>query len=199
MGNKSPEIYAFIGREGAGKSTHAHELAKHLDRPYISTGDILRDLAANDLGPWGDACRTMFEKSVYLDGDLLIEILVDRLSQPDCQNGFVLDGGFRTTKETLEFKRMLVSSGRDYHLKVFHLRLPGWIGMDRLVTGPDARLRGDDTIENVLKRMSKYEHHLPKRVNIIKAIKDWNIVHINASQSVEQVYEDLLNKLNHHD
>lgn len=114
MTSKNPENIAFIGREGSGKSTQAHELAKYLNKPYISTGDILRDLAKNDTGVWGKACRDMFEKSVYLDGQMLIEILVHRLSQDDCQEGFILDGGLRTLKETIIFKDMLVSASRDY-------------------------------------------------------------------------------------
>lgn len=195
MVNKSPENVSFIGREGAGKSTQAHKIAKHLDKPYISTGDILRDLAANNQGVWGDACRKMFLEKTYLDGDLLIKILIDRLSQPDCQNGFVLDGGFRTLEETLIFKEMLVSSGRDYPLSVFHLRLAGWLGMDRLVTGKEARLRGDDNIEAVLSRMAKYQHQLPQRLKTIKSTPNWRVININGQQSPEQIFADLLNNL----
>lgn len=195
MHQTSPENIAFIGREGSGKSTQAHELAKYLNKPYISTGDILRDLAKNDQGLWGNACRDMFEKRVYLDGQMLIDILVDRLSQEDCQDGFVLDGGLRTLKETVIFKDMLVSAGRDYPLTVIHLRLPGWQSIDRLVTGESARGRSDDTIEAVLARLSKYQDKLVERINVIKSTNGWQILNINAQPPENEVFAEIIKKL----
>lgn len=195
MTSKSPENIAFIGREGSGKSTQAHELATYLNKPYISTGDILRDLAKNDSGIWGNACRDMFEKSVYLDGQMLIDILVDRLSKDDCQDGFILDGGLRTLKETVIFKDMLVSAGRDYPLTVIHLRLPGWQSIDRLVTGESARGRSDDTIEAVLARLSKYQDKLVERINVIKSTNGWQILNINAQPEQQVVLCDILQRI----
>jgi len=190
------ENIAFIGREGSGKSTQAHELAKYLNKPYISTGDILRDLAKKDSGVWGDACREMFEKSVYLDGQMLIDILVDRLSKDDCRNGFILDGGLRTLKETIIFKDMLVTAGRDYPLTVLHLRLPGWQSIDRLVTGESARGRSDDTIDAVLARLGKYQYQLVERLNIIKSTNGWQILNINALSEQQSVFDEIIKKLN---
>jgi len=190
------ENIAFIGREGSGKSTQAHELATYLNKPYISTGDILRDLAKNDNGIWGNACRDMFEKSIYLDGQMLIDILVDRLSKDDCQDGFILDGGLRTLKETIIFKDMLVSAGRDYPLTVLHLRLPGWQSIDRLVTGESARGRSDDTIDAVLARLGKYQYQLVERLNIIKSTNGWQILNINALSEQQSVFDEIIKKLN---
>jgi adenylate kinase family enzyme len=189
------ENIAFIGREGSGKSTQAHELAKYLDKPCISTGEILRELAKNDQGLWGKACRDMFEKSVYLDGQMLIDILVDRLSQKDCQDGFILDGGLRTLKETIIFKDMLVSAGRDYPLMVIHLRLPGWKSIDRLVTGESARGRSDDTIEAVLARLTKYQYQLVERIKVIKSTNGWQILNIDAQPGQQSVFNEIIEKL----
>lgn len=195
MSSRTKENIAFIGREGSGKSTQAHELAKYLNKPYISTGDILRDLAKNDTGVWGKACRDMFEKSVYLDGQMLVEILVARLSQDDCQEGFILDGGLRTLKETEIFKEMLVSAGRDYPLVVVHLRIPGWKSIERLVTSQTARGRSDDTIEAVLARLSKFQDKLVERVNIIKHTNGWQIINIDGLPTENEVFAEILNKL----
>lgn len=196
MSKHTKENIAFIGREGSGKSTQAHELATYLNKPYISTGDILRDLAKNDNGIWGNACRDMFEKSIYLDGQMLIDILVDRLSKDDCQDGFILDGGLRTLKETIIFKDMLVSAGRDYPLTVLHLRLPGWQSIDRLVTGESARGRSDDTIDAVLARLGKYQYQLVERLNIIKSTNGWQILNINALSEQQSVFDEIIKKLN---
>ena len=189
------ENIAFIGREGSGKSTQAHELASYLNKPYISTGDILRNLAKNDTGVWGRACREMFEKNVYLDGQMLIDILVNRLIQEDCQNGFILDGGLRTLKETVIFKDMLISAGRDYPLTVIHLRLPGWQSINRLVTGETARGRSDDTIEAVIARLSKYQYQLVERINLIKSTDGWQILNINGLPSQQIVFNKIIEKL----
>lgn len=196
MSKHTKENIAFIGREGSGKSTQAHELATYLNKPYISTGDILRDLAKNDNGIWGNACRDMFEKSIYLDGQMLIDILVDRLSKDDCQDGFILDGGLRTLKETIIFKDMLVTAGRDYPLTVLHLRLPGWQSIDRLVTGESARGRSDDTIDAVLARLGKYQYQLVERLNIIKSTNGWQILNINAQPDQQLVFGEIIKKLN---
>lgn len=195
MLNHSKENIAFIGREGSGKSTQAHELASYLNKPYISTGDILRNLAKNDTGVWGRACREMFEKNVYLDGQMLIDILVNRLIQEDCQNGFILDGGLRTLKETVIFKDMLISAGRDYPLTVIHLRLPGWQSINRLVTGETARGRSDDTIEAVIARLSKYQYQLVERINLIKSTDGWQILNINGLPSQHIVFNKIIEKL----
>ena len=133
---------AFIGPEGSGKTTIAKRLSLELNKPYITTGDIIRDLAANDQGRLGIACREMFSAHRYLDWQTLLKILANRLSKADSAKGFVLDGGFRTLEETQQFKDMLLGIDRNLPLTVVHLRIPAWMSFERLVWGPNARKRG---------------------------------------------------------
>lgn len=104
-------IVVFIGAEGSGKTTQAKTLALETGKPYITTGDLIRDLAANDNGVLVDECREMFEKHIYLSGETLLAILIDRFSKADAAKGFVLDGGLRTVEETADFQNMMDQAG----------------------------------------------------------------------------------------
>lgn len=184
-------IILFIGPEGSGKTTMAMRLAEDCGKPYITTGDILRDLAANDPGEWGNKCRVMFEQNTYLDGETLLEILIDRFRKEDTVNGFVLDGGLRTLEETLEFQLMLERAERGLPLKVIYLELPKEKSYERLVSGENARKRNDDTYEGVTKRLEKFYHQLEERIQVIENQPNWELVRIDALESPDRVYEQV--------
>ena len=183
------EILIFIGPEGSGKTTMAKMLAEKSGKPYLTTGDILRDLAQNDHGEWGDKCRAIFTEHTYLDGETFLEILVDRFRKADLANGFILDGGLRTLEETVKFQEMLEAAERDLPVKVMHLRIPGWMCLERLVYGENARKRGDDTPEGVMNRLSMYYARLDERVRVIESQPTWKLVHIDATKEIGSVFE----------
>jgi len=85
----------FLGPPGAGKGTQAARLAAYLLVPRISTGDMLREAIAQgtDLGK---KAAPLIEKGGLVPDDLLIDMIKARMSQPDCANGYVLDGFPRT-------------------------------------------------------------------------------------------------------
>ena len=181
-------IIVFIGPEGSGKTTMAKRLAEETGRPYITTGDIIRDLAANDEGPLGDECRQMFATRSYLNGATLLRILVQRFSNDDTVDGFVLDGGLRTLEETEDFQDMLEQADRCLPLSVIHLRIPAWMSFDRLVTGPLARQRNDDTVEGVTSRLGKFYLNLARRVDVIRSQPNWDLLHVDATGPIEKTY-----------
>ncbi|MFZ2201801.1 MAG: nucleoside monophosphate kinase [Microgenomates group bacterium] len=182
------EIVVFIGPEGSGKTTHARLLAEETGKPYVTTGDIIRDLAQKDPGPLGDECREMFASHGYLDGATLLEILVHRFSQEDVAAGLILDGGLRTTEETADFASMLSEARLNLPVTVIHLRIPGWMSLERLALGEAARKRKDDTIEGILSRLSKYYHQLGKRAAVIEEQSNWRLAHVDATKTPEEVY-----------
>src|SRR3989339_341799 len=183
------EIIVFVGPEGAGKTTQAKKLAQDSGSLYLTTGEILRDLAANDNGPLGDRCRAMFAAHEYLDGETLLQVLKHRLNRRDTANGFILDGGLRTLPETTNFQSVLEEAGRAFPVTVIHLRIPGWLSFERLVLGEEARKRVDDTYEGVAGRLAKYYYQLNERIGTIEKQPSWKLVHFNATESVDQVYE----------
>ena len=85
----------MLGAPGAGKGTQAAELSKRLGIPTISTGSILRQ-AIKDGTDVGLQVKALIEAGHFAPDDLIVEIVNQRVSQPDCKNGFILDGMPRT-------------------------------------------------------------------------------------------------------
>jgi len=93
-----------LGKQGAGKGTQCLRLSHHYVVPHIATGDMLR--AAVKAGtPLGQRAKALMDRGELLPDDLIMEMVADRLEEPDVRaRGFILDGCPRTTRqaETLE-------------------------------------------------------------------------------------------------
>lgn len=85
----------LLGPPGAGKGTHAVGLSKHYDIPHISTGDLFRENVGKGT-PLGLEAKAYMDKGELVPDELVIRLVEDRISQPDAQNGFLLDGFPRT-------------------------------------------------------------------------------------------------------
>jgi len=101
----------FLGAPGAGKGTQAREVSKHFGIPQISTGDILRD-AVKRKTALGMAAKLKMEAGELVPDDVVCGIVEERISQPDCQNGFILDGFPRTIAQAKFVERMLAAKGK---------------------------------------------------------------------------------------
>jgi adenylate kinase len=167
----------LLGPPGAGKGTQATFITEHFGIPQISTGDMLR--AAVKAGtPLGLQAKAVMESGGLVSDDLIIGLVQDRLSQPDCQSGYLFDGFPRTIPQAdalksanvaLDFvleidvpeeeiiermsgRRVHPASGRSYHVK---FNPPKVEGVDD-VTGEALVQRDDDKEETVRHRLSVY-------------------------------------------
>ena len=192
------KIVSFIGPEGSGKTTLALLLAEDSGKPYLTTGDTIRDYAKNDPGRLGEACRIMFAEHRYLAGELLLEIMSSRFSRDDTTEGFILDGGFRTVEETQDFQMTLESAGRGLPVTVIYLKIPIEESFKRLITGENARRRDDDTEEVLRCRLEKFNHQLDERLGIIMNSPNWDIIEVDATEPIEIVYGEVCNLLMQH-
>jgi len=99
-----PGPVLLMGVPGAGKGTQAKRLSTRFRVPHISTGDMFRDLAG-DTSPLGRRMREYMQGASYVPDDLACELVARRLSQPDCQSGFILDGFPRTLGQAEWFRQ----------------------------------------------------------------------------------------------
>ena len=168
----------LLGPPGAGKGTQATFIKQKFSIPQISTGDMLR-AAVKSGTPLGIAAKKVMDSGALVSDDIIIDLVLERLKEPDCANGYLFDGFPRTIPqaeamrnagvkldyvleidvpdeeiiERMSGRRMHAPSGRTYHVK-FHP--PKVAGKDD-VTGEDLIQREDDREEVVRHRLGVYQ------------------------------------------
>jgi len=85
----------LLGAPGAGKGTQAELLSKSLSIPAISTGNMLREAVANGT-PLGQKIKKFMDEGSLVPDEVILDLIAERVAQPDCANGFILDGVPRT-------------------------------------------------------------------------------------------------------
>lgn len=88
----------FLGPPGSGKGTYSKRISPIRDVSHISTGDILRENIKNQTGI-GNEAKIYIDKGELVPDEIVIEMLKTRISQPDCEKGFILDGFPRTIEQ----------------------------------------------------------------------------------------------------
>ncbi len=97
--------FIFLGPPGAGKGSLAVKVAEEYKIPHISTGDIFRANIKNQT-PLGVKVKAIIDSGSLVSDDLTCELVKDRLSQPDCKNGYILDGFPRTIPQAEMFTKI---------------------------------------------------------------------------------------------
>ena len=100
-----------MGAPGAGKGTQARLLQEHLHLPQISTGDIFRALSQTQ-SPLAEEVRALQQAGRLIPDDVVIRVVEDRTSQPDCDNGYVLDGFPRTAAQAEMLEGLATRQGK---------------------------------------------------------------------------------------
>ena len=109
----------MLGAPGAGKGTQAKMIAEKYGLPHISTGDIFRANIKNGT-ELGKEAKEYMDKGLLVPDELTVRLLLDRVAQDDCKNGFVLDGFPRTIPqaEALDAALKKISQTMDYAIDV---------------------------------------------------------------------------------
>ena len=102
--------FVFLGLPGAGKGTQARVLSEHLGIPQISTGDTLRE-AVQEGTPLGIRARTFMDRGEYVPDGVVVQMVDERLREPDATKGFILDGFPRTVPQARVLEEVLQASG----------------------------------------------------------------------------------------
>ena len=125
-----PVNVVLMGPPGAGKGTQAGTVARLVDIAHVASGDLLRDVIKQDTET-GRRVRSFVDRGELVPDELTVGIVMNRLSAPDCQNGFILDGFPRTVAQAKTLEDRLVSEGR--HLdRVIDLVVPEDVLLARL-------------------------------------------------------------------
>ena len=208
----------LLGPPGAGKGTQANNLIRDYGLVQLSTGDMLR--AAVESGTEiGLKAKAVMDAGVLVSDEIVAGIVRERIQQPDCANGFLLDGFPRTQVQAelldqmleelnvsldrvIEFqvndeavvrrlsgRRLHQPSGRTYHVE---FNPPKEEGRDN-VTGEALIQREDDTADTVRNRLNTYYEQTAPLVSYYTEKGD--LVSIDGMQSPEEGYTLLRNAL----
>ena len=184
----------MLGAPGAGKGTQAKMIAKEYNIPHISTGDIFRANIKNNT-ELGQEAKKYMDAGQLVPDELTVKILLDRVAQDDCQNGYVLDGFPRTIPQAevldealtklgdkIDFaidvdvpdenivrrmggRRACVTCGATYHIEHVPPKKEGVCD----TCGSELILRDDDKPETVLNRLKVYHDQTQPLIDFYSA------------------------------
>src|SRR6056300_435682 len=202
----------LLGMPGAGKGTQAQIIEEELAIANVSTGAILREVSKSE-SDLGQRVQSYLNSGQLVPDEIIIEMLVQRISKDDCNNGFILDGFPRNIEqaksldqagvsidlviylkileeqiiERMSGRRIHLASGRSYHTT---FNPPKVDGKDDL-TGEDLVQRSDDKPDVIKKRLEVYFNETEPMLDFYKN-KDIQFSEIDASEPVKAVTEKIL-------
>lgn len=209
----------LLGPPGAGKGTQAQGISQYLKIPQISTGDMLR-AAVKAQTPLGLSAKSIMEQGQLVPDDVIIELVKERIIQPDCQNGFLLDGFPRTLAQAEALKQQQIfidcvielqiddniliermtgrlvhpGSGRVYH----RLYNPPKVAGKDDMTGEPLIQRKDDLEQTVRERLMVYHQQTEPLIIWYRKWAQMNdagaprFYQISAEGSIEEVRASLM-------
>ncbi len=204
----------LMGLPGVGKGTQAEQIVNNYGIPHISTGDMFRSAIKNET-ELGLKAKSYMDAGGLVPDEVTIGIVKDRLSQDDCEKGFLLDGFPRTIAqaealeellstlgreldhvinihvpeellvERLTGRRVSPSSGKTYHVMYNPPKVEGKCDLD----GSDLIQRDDDKPETVKKRIEVNQQQAQPLIDFYES-KGY-LKHIDGDQDINVVYKDI--------
>ena len=198
----------LLGAPGAGKGTQAAKLVEEFATPHISTGDILRAAVKNQT-ELGKKAKGYMDAGDLVPDSLIIDLMDERLREPDCEKGFILDGFPRTTAQAVALDDMLARLERpldaallvDVDAEVIIKRLTerrcckecGYIGTAADATCPkcDGEMyqRDDDNEATVRNRLDVYAKSTSPLIDYYKG--KGLLKSVDGDRPVDTVYVDV--------
>jgi adenylate kinase len=208
----------MLGAPGAGKGTQAKMIADKYSIPHISTGDIFRANIKNGT-ELGKEAKTYMDKGLLVPDELTVKILLDRVAQDDCKNGYVLDGFPRTIPQAdvleealnklgdkidyainvdvpdeniirrMSGRRACLSCGATYHIEHVPPKKEGIC--DRC--GKELVLRDDDKAETVKNRLDVYHEQTQPLIDFYE--KKGVLRSVDGTVDMKDVFAAIVNIL----
>lgn len=204
------KVIIMLGAPGAGKGTQAVRLSDKYHLPHISTGDLFRENLKKNT-PLGQQVKTYMEKGELVPDGIVIDMVFDRISQPDCQKGFILDGSPRTLNQAEVIEKRLENQAK---ILALNLEVPDEVIIKRLsgrftcekcgtpyhkIGSPPAKegicdrcggkliQREDDREEVIRKRLQVYHEQSAPLKSYFRA--KGQLCEIDGTQNVEKIAE----------
>lgn len=201
----------LLGAPGAGKGTQAEILASKLSIPTISTGNILREAIKNGTET-GLKAKSFMDKGMLVPDDVIIGIVKERLTQPDCANGYILDGMPRTLPQAqalldngieidrvvsievddamiearMTGRRVCGKCGASYHIVANPPKTEGICN----ACGSELVIRDDDKPETVRRRLTVYHNETEALKGFYEKLGKLRLV--EGNQPIEDATRDIL-------
>lgn len=205
----------MLGAPGAGKGTQAKMIADKYSIPHISTGDIFRANIKNGT-ELGKKAKTYMDQGLLVPDELVVDLVVDRVGQEDCSNGYVLDGFPRTIPQAesldaaleklgskvdyainvevpdenivrrMSGRRACIACGATYHIVHIPTKVEGIC--DRC--GSELILRDDDKPETVKKRLAVYHEQTQPLIDYYNDKKV--LVEVDGTKDMNDVFTDIV-------
>jgi adenylate kinase len=206
----------FLGAPGTGKGTQAGAIADQYNIPQVATGDILRR-AVKEGTELGQKAKTIMDRGELVPDQIILDLIKSRLSEPDCENGYILDGFPRTLDQAEGLDRMMDGDAVD---AVIYFDMPQDEIIERVTSrrvcvscgktfnminnpppedkvcprcGGDIIQRDDDKEETVRKRLVVYKEKTAPLVNYYR--ERGRLLTIDASGTVDAVRKEIESKV----
>ena len=177
----------LLGPQGAGKGTQATRISEEYAIPHIASGEILR--AEMDAGTdLGRRVKDVYDRGDLVSDDLMIELIRNRLEQPDTEPGFVLDGFPRTTVQAEALDEMFGDIGRSFSV-VFALQIPDEVAFERLRRRAQLEGRADDTDEAIQRRLENYHRETEPLIEYYRT--RGHLVPVRGDRTENEVFADI--------
>lgn len=204
----------IMGPAGAGKGTMSDLILQEYDIPHISTGDMLRENVRNNTA-LGVEAKSYMDAGKLVPDDVINAMVEDRLQQPDCQKGYLLDGFPRTLVQAEAFKKIEDKIGKPVE-SVIALEVGKDVLVERITgrricpkcgaiyhihnkpskqegicdnCGSELSQRKDDTVEQLEVRMDEYEKSTKPVIDFYEP--RGVVTHIDASRDSSVVFEQI--------
>jgi adenylate kinase len=177
----------MLGAPGAGKGTQAVRIAETHGIPHISTGEMLRGAIAAG-SELGQKVKEIVESGALVPDELVVEVIRERLAQPDAQNGFVLDGFPRTIGQAEALDSLLSELGRPLEI-VLELELAEETAVERMLGRAADQGRADDTPEVIKNRFEVYRRQTEPLSNYYRSTGI--LVAIDSSPGMDEVFAEI--------
>ena len=187
-------IVILLGPPGAGKGTQASIIRDEFNIAHISTGDMLREAVKNET-TLGLTAKEIMARGDYVPDNLLLEIIKERVSEKDCENGFILDGYPRNEIQAKSLD-IILNEANDSIDGIIQIDVDFSILQKRIegrAKDNNNEIREDDNLQVMKKRLQVYIDQTEPLISYYSNHK--NFIVINGMNDISKVSEDIKNNL----